>query len=139
MEWRDLLRACKSWKAAVQLIAKRAGRARQNLVSLTSSQGVLLPTSSEGQKISVLGAERQEGIRLLFGIRFWTQLASKFCATEKVIGSHQVGIPEIGISHTKLLMLCHQTSAQTFLLAGVGSSSTESQLQLLERVYLTSS
>lgn len=72
MEWRGLLRACASWKAAVQLIADHAERAELSLVSLTSSQEALLPTSKEGEKMSVLGVQRQAGTRLLFGIRLWT-------------------------------------------------------------------
>lgn len=72
MEWRDLLRACKSWKAAVQLIANHAERAGQSLVSLTSSQEALLPTSKEGEQMSVPGAQRQARTRLLFGIRSQT-------------------------------------------------------------------
>lgn len=59
MEYHDLLRACESWKAGVQLIASHAERAGQSLVSLTTSHRVLLPTSTEGEKISVLGTERE--------------------------------------------------------------------------------
>lgn len=61
MEYRDLLRTCESWKAGVQLIANHAERAGQSLVSLTSSRGVLLPTSTKREKISVLGTERGKG------------------------------------------------------------------------------
>lgn len=72
MEWRDPLRASESWKAAVRLIANRAERAGQSLVSLTSSQEALLPTSKEGGQMSVQEAQRQAGTRLLLGIRPWT-------------------------------------------------------------------
>lgn len=71
VEYHNLLRACESWKAGVQLIANHAERAGQSLVSLTSSHGVLLPTSTKREKISVLGTERGMGKSLLFGIRFW--------------------------------------------------------------------
>lgn len=62
----------KSWKAAVRLIASRAERVGHRLVSLTSPQEALLPASTEGEQMSVLGAQRQAGTRLLFGIRLWT-------------------------------------------------------------------
>ena len=72
VEWRDPLRACEAWKAAVRLIANRAERAGQSLVSLTSSQEALLPTSKEGGQMSVQEAQRQAGTRLPLGIRPWT-------------------------------------------------------------------
>lgn len=82
MDYCALLRACESWKAGVQLIANHAERAGQSPVSLSSYHGVLLPTSTDGEKISVPGIEREVwwggGDRMLpFGIRFWTLFGIK--------------------------------------------------------------